>query len=98
MVDALNRHVTLFSTIYIYVLGFDTFYKTYSGDALFCQIYIKLMEGDKQDNYVLLNAFFMVCDFVFQFSFCKSISFMNCIVMGILDRIRLGSSIHRLLA
>jgi len=57
VVDALNRHVTLLSTIYTYVLGFDTFYKTYPGDASFGQIYTELMEGGKQDNYVLLNAY-----------------------------------------
>lgn len=102
VVDALNPHVTLLSTIYTYVLGFNTFYKTYSGNASFGQIYTELMEEGKQDNYMLLNAYLFhglrLCVPVFFFFFCKSISFMNCIVRGILDRIRLGSSIHRLLA
>jgi len=57
VVNALNRHMTLLSTICTYVLEFDTFYKTYSGNVSFGQIYTELMEGGKQDNYVLLNAY-----------------------------------------
>lgn len=75
VVDALNPHVTLLSTIYTYVLGFNTFYKTYSGNASFGQIYTELMEEGKQDNYMLLNAYLFhglrLCVPVFFFFFLQ---------------------------
>lgn len=58
MVDALSQCVTLLSTIRTHIPGFDTLCELYLADALFNQIYVDLLEGGKQDNYVLLNCYF----------------------------------------
>lgn len=89
MVDALSQCVTLLSTIRTHMPGFDTLCELYLADALFNQIYAELLEGGKQEKYVLLNCyFFVVHSFVFQLVLYENISFMNYIMNGILDRIR----------
>lgn len=50
--------LTLLSTIHTHILGFDTLCELYLTGALFNQIYDELLEGGKQDNYVLLNYYF----------------------------------------
>ena len=39
------------------MLGFDTSYELYLGDALFSQSYTQLSEEGRRDNYVLLNGY-----------------------------------------
>lgn len=58
MVDALSQCVTLLSTIHTHMPGFDTLCELYLADALFNQIYVELLEGGKQEKYVLLNCYF----------------------------------------
>lgn len=89
MVDALSQCVTLLSTIHTHMPGFDTLCELYLADALFNQIYAELLEGGKQEKYVLLNCyFFRGSQLCIPACFYENISFMNYIMNGILDRIR----------